>query len=139
MGYAAALTVILFGFVILLITVFQLRVLCAPRGVLTMATSPIRGGCPRFRSRERLVGAAPSAHVFLVDCAHLPAADTGRRGDGDPFVWMILTSFKPATELVEFAFLPKQPTLANYAEVLSDQQFWPLVFQQHLDRRHQHG
>jgi multiple sugar transport system permease protein len=40
-----------------------------------------------------------------------------------PFVWMILTSLKPATELVEFAFLPKNPTLANYAEVLSTNNF----------------
>ena len=40
-----------------------------------------------------------------------------------PFVWMILTSLKPATELVEFAFLPKQPTLANYGEVLSTNNF----------------
>jgi hypothetical protein len=36
---------------------------------------------------------------------------------------MILTSLKPATELVEFAFLPKNPTLANYAEVLSTNNF----------------
>ena len=28
-----------------------------------------------------------------------------------PFIWMILTSLKPATELVEFAFLPHNPTL----------------------------
>lgn len=40
-----------------------------------------------------------------------------------PFVWMILTSLKPATELVEFAFLPRNPTLANYAAVLGANDF----------------
>jgi len=40
-----------------------------------------------------------------------------------PFIWMILTSLKPATELVEFAFLPHNPTLANYAAVLSENDF----------------
>jgi len=40
-----------------------------------------------------------------------------------PFVWMILTSLKPATELVQFSFLPQNPTLANYAEVLSTNNF----------------
>ncbi len=40
-----------------------------------------------------------------------------------PFVWMILTSLKPATELVQFAFLPKNPTLANYVEVLNSNSF----------------
>ena len=40
-----------------------------------------------------------------------------------PFVWMILTSLKPATELVQFAFLPVNPTLDNYIEVLSTNNF----------------
>ena len=40
-----------------------------------------------------------------------------------PFIWMILTSLKPATKLVEFAFLPRNPTLANYAEVLKANDF----------------
>jgi len=40
-----------------------------------------------------------------------------------PFVWMILTSLKPATELVEFSFLPRNPTLANYAAVLGANDF----------------
>jgi multiple sugar transport system permease protein len=40
-----------------------------------------------------------------------------------PFVWMILTSLKPAPELVEFAFLPRNPTLANYVEVLGANDF----------------
>jgi len=40
-----------------------------------------------------------------------------------PFIWMILTSLKPATELVEFAFLPENPTLANYNTVLQNSNF----------------
>jgi len=40
-----------------------------------------------------------------------------------PFIWMILTSLKPATELVQFSFLPRNPTLTNYAEVISTNNF----------------
>jgi len=40
-----------------------------------------------------------------------------------PFLWMILTSLKPATELVQFAFLPQEPTLANYTSVLQHSAF----------------
>lgn len=40
-----------------------------------------------------------------------------------PFVWMILTSFKPGTELIDFAFLPKNPTLDNYVQVLTTSSF----------------
>lgn len=40
-----------------------------------------------------------------------------------PFVWMILTSLKPPTELVDFAFLPKNPTLNNYVTVLQSSDF----------------
>lgn len=40
-----------------------------------------------------------------------------------PFIWMVLTSLKPATELLEFRFLPKQPTLANYVSVLTTSSF----------------
>jgi multiple sugar transport system permease protein len=40
-----------------------------------------------------------------------------------PFFWMLLTSLKPAPELVQFAFLPKNPTLENYREVLSTSSF----------------
>ncbi len=56
-----------------------------------------------------------------------------------PFIWMVLTSLKPAPELLEFSFLPTNPTLANYAAVLDHQRLWPLVFQQPADRRDQHG
>lgn len=40
-----------------------------------------------------------------------------------PFLWMILTSLKPPTELVEFAFLPQNPTLNNYFLVLQTSDF----------------
>ena len=40
-----------------------------------------------------------------------------------PFLWMILTSIKPAPELVQFAFLPKNPTLNNYFLVLQTTDF----------------
>lgn len=40
-----------------------------------------------------------------------------------PFVWMILTSFKPGVELIDFAFLPKNPTLDNYRLVLTTSSF----------------
>ncbi|MFZ1770096.1 MAG: carbohydrate ABC transporter permease, partial [Caldilinea sp.] len=40
-----------------------------------------------------------------------------------PFVWMVLTSFKPGTELIDFAFLPKNPTLDNYRLVLTTSSF----------------
>ena len=40
-----------------------------------------------------------------------------------PFVWMVLTSLKPAPELVEFSFLPKNPTLGNYDSVLTTSDF----------------
>ncbi|MFN4070459.1 MAG: carbohydrate ABC transporter permease [Thermus caldifontis] len=35
-----------------------------------------------------------------------------------PFLWMVLTSFKPFPELFELRFLPQEPTLANYRTVL---------------------
>lgn len=40
-----------------------------------------------------------------------------------PFLWMIFTSLKPAPELLEFSFLPKDPTLANYERVLRTSSF----------------
>jgi multiple sugar transport system permease protein len=35
-----------------------------------------------------------------------------------PFLWMVGTSLKPASELFETTFFPRNPTLANYGEVL---------------------
>lgn len=40
-----------------------------------------------------------------------------------PFVWMVLTSLKPAPELLQFAFLPENPTLENYRRVLTTSSF----------------
>ncbi|MDM7323963.1 MAG: carbohydrate ABC transporter permease, partial [Thermus sp.] len=35
-----------------------------------------------------------------------------------PFLWMVLTSFKPFPELFELRFLPREPTWENYRVVL---------------------
>lgn len=40
-----------------------------------------------------------------------------------PFLWMLMTSIKPPPELVKFAFLPQNPTLANYAAVFQTTAF----------------
>jgi len=40
-----------------------------------------------------------------------------------PFVWMLLSSFKPLREVFRFEILPRTWTLANYAEVLLETQF----------------
>ncbi len=40
-----------------------------------------------------------------------------------PFIWMVLTSFKPGTELIDFSFLPENPTLDNYRLVLTTSSF----------------
>ncbi|MBV7338518.1 carbohydrate ABC transporter permease [Chloroflexi bacterium TSY] len=40
-----------------------------------------------------------------------------------PFIWMLLTSLKPAPELVDFAFLPANPTFENYLSVLQTGDF----------------
>jgi multiple sugar transport system permease protein len=40
-----------------------------------------------------------------------------------PFIWMLLTSLKPAPELVQFHFFPDNPTLENYQRVLQTSSF----------------
>lgn len=40
-----------------------------------------------------------------------------------PFVWMLLTSLKPAQELLRFSFLPQNPSLENYDLVLRTSSF----------------
>ncbi|MEZ4635284.1 MAG: carbohydrate ABC transporter permease [Caldilineaceae bacterium] len=40
-----------------------------------------------------------------------------------PFLWMVFTSLKTAPELLEYTFLPKAPTLENYAKVLNTSDF----------------
>lgn len=40
-----------------------------------------------------------------------------------PFAWMILTSLKGVQEVFQLNFIPQQPTLANYTEVLTKTKF----------------
>jgi multiple sugar transport system permease protein len=40
-----------------------------------------------------------------------------------PFAWMLMTSLKPAPELVRFSFLPQNPSLDNYFRVLQTSDF----------------
>ncbi len=40
-----------------------------------------------------------------------------------PFVWMLLTSFKTAPELLQFAFWPQNPTFDNYIRVMTTSSF----------------
>lgn len=40
-----------------------------------------------------------------------------------PFIWMISTSFKTASEVYQTAFFPAQPTFDNYREVIFNSQF----------------
>ncbi len=40
-----------------------------------------------------------------------------------PFLWMLITSLKPAPELVEFTWWPKAPTWDNYQRVLTTSNF----------------
>lgn len=40
-----------------------------------------------------------------------------------PFLWMLLTSFKSFQELFNLTFLPAQPTLDNYQQVLTETKF----------------
>jgi multiple sugar transport system permease protein len=45
-----------------------------------------------------------------------------------PFVWMISTSLKPRPEIFFFRFLPLQPTIKNYIDVLTRWQFGTWFF-----------
>ncbi|SRR5690625_102621 len=40
-----------------------------------------------------------------------------------PFVWMLLTSFKPMPEIFDLGLLPKEPTLDNYRTIFTDYLF----------------
>ncbi|MEO1444428.1 MAG: hypothetical protein AAFV33_28800, partial [Chloroflexota bacterium] len=35
-----------------------------------------------------------------------------------PFLWMLSTSFKPPTEILQPNFFPEEPTIANYRDVI---------------------
>jgi multiple sugar transport system permease protein len=60
------------------------------------------------RALRRRTGRSLVWHVFVIAllCALIY-----------PVAWLIATSFKPATEVLGNAFLPRHPTGANYAEV----------------------
>ncbi len=40
-----------------------------------------------------------------------------------PFIWMVLTSFKPLSEIYNFVFLPKEWTMKNYTALLQSTSF----------------
>ena len=40
-----------------------------------------------------------------------------------PFLWMLLTSLKPLSEIFNLSLLPEDPTLANYRDILFDSPF----------------
>jgi multiple sugar transport system permease protein len=90
-----------------------------------MTTSTDSSAGQRLEVAERLVSKparGPSRFTWGMLLTYLLLA-VGAVVMATPFVWMILTSLKPATELVEFAFLPRNPTLANYAAVLGANDF----------------
>lgn len=70
------------------------------------ATAPIRGA--------RVLSFQVLTYILLLAGALVMVT---------PFLWMLITSFKPAPEMVEFAWLPKSPTLANYQRVLTTSNF----------------
>jgi len=91
-----------------------------------MATSSLDTSAERtLQLAERVVSAPAQARrplsiLLLVSYALLTL---GAVVMVVPFIWMVLTSLKPPTELVEFRFLPKQPTLNNYVSVLTTSSF----------------
>lgn len=90
-----------------------------------MATSTDSSAAQQLAAAERLVGRSqrrPQRLSWGLLFTYL-LLSVGALIMATPFVWMILTSLKPATELVEFAFLPRNPTLANYAAVLGENDF----------------
>ncbi|MFN2203369.1 MAG: carbohydrate ABC transporter permease [Caldilineaceae bacterium] len=91
-----------------------------------MTTTPIGTDAERtLQLAERVVGTPlrtrkrPSFIIFL---SYL-LLSLGSVVMVVPFLWMILTSLKPAPELVQFSFLPKNPTLDNYVAVLTTSSF----------------
>ena len=48
---------------------------------------------------------------------------------GFPVYWMVLTAFRPATEILSLPpeFWPRNPTLANFARAMGTETFWPNV------------
>ena len=91
-----------------------------------MTTSSYTSDAERtLQLAERIVGPssrAPRRLSFSVLAAYI-LLSLGAVVMVVPFIWMILTSLKPAPELVQFAFLPRNPTLDNYASVLTTSNF----------------
>ncbi len=74
---------------------------------------------------ERLVSAAPRRRQgwsWSAAVAYL-LLSIGAVAMIVPFLWMIFTSLKPAPELLQYAFLPQNPTLENYVKVLNTSDF----------------
>lgn len=48
---------------------------------------------------------------------------------GFPVYWMVLTAFRPATEILSLPpeFWPSRPTLGNFARAMGTETFWPNV------------
>ncbi len=91
-----------------------------------MTTSSYTSDAERtLQLAERIVGPssrAPRRLSFSVLAAYI-LLSLGAVVMVVPFIWMILTSLKPAPELVQFAFLPRNPTLDNYVAVLTTSSF----------------
>jgi multiple sugar transport system permease protein len=92
-------------------------------GVLTMTTAT-RSYTQNARRIKEPAGVRSGLGRFLV---HLLLI-VGLSITLTPFVWMILGSFKTATELIRIppTFWPENPTLDNYRTILSDPQL-PLL------------
>jgi len=84
----------------------------------------------RLEAAERLVGKPPQSRTRFSWETFLTylLLSIGAVIMVTPFVWMILTSLKPAAELVQFSFLPVNPTLDNYVEVLGTNSFGQWYF-----------
>jgi len=90
-----------------------------------MTTSIETGAERTLQLAERVVSAPgrPRARFSWAEGAAYLLLTLGAVVMIIPFIWMLLTSFKPAPELVQFAFLPQNPTFANYVRVLTTSSF----------------
>ena len=76
----------------------------------------------RQRDRQPVISREGRRPLSLQGLAYLPLT-LGGLIMITPFLWMLITSFKPAPELVEFAWWPQSPTWANYQRVLATSNF----------------
>lgn len=70
----------------------------------------------------RTSGMSNLAHLGTQGLVYI-LLSAGALAMATPFVWMLITSVKPAPELVSFTWLPESPTLANYERVLTTSSF----------------